>query len=208
MVELGIDPSTFKSLQDFASRQSVVRIDSKPAFIFQGEAFESDDSLKLLKNLLLDFFRGEVLDKINLASLDRLLVITAQNGKALFRHYAVLLKKSGSRIPRIELEEVGPRIDWTARRVQSASEEMAKQAMKVPKEAKKKLAKNIETSGMGDRMGRIHMERQDLSKLALAKPKALKKANQIAEAEAGKEASEQERPKKKRRKADKEAQAA
>ena len=48
----------------------------------------------------------------------------------------ILLKKSGSRTPRIELHEMGPRLDLELRRTKLASEELLKEARKVPKALK------------------------------------------------------------------------
>lgn len=50
--------------------------------------------------------------------------------------FRVLLKKSGTKIPRIELEEIGPRMDLTIRRQKLASDILFKQACKKPKELK------------------------------------------------------------------------
>lgn len=50
--------------------------------------------------------------------------------------FRILLKKSDTRIPRIELEEIGPRADLLCRRNKLASEDLFKQACKKPKELK------------------------------------------------------------------------
>lgn len=47
-----------------------------------------------------------------------------------------ILKKSGGRTPRVELEEMGPAFDLTLRRTRLASEDLMKQATKVPKVTK------------------------------------------------------------------------
>lgn len=75
---------------------------------------------------------------------------------------------------------MGPSIDWSIRRVQEADGEMMRQASKRPKIAKKdvesglgKKKKNIETDIMGDRVGRIHLGKQDLGKVQGRKVRAL-----------------------------------
>lgn len=46
------------------------------------------------------------------------------------------LKKSGTKIPRVELEEVGPSINLVMRRNKIATESLFKEARKIPKAAK------------------------------------------------------------------------
>ena len=47
-----------------------------------------------------------------------------------------MLKKSGSRTPRIEVEEMGPSLDLVLRRTHLASDDLMKAATKVPKVVK------------------------------------------------------------------------
>jgi len=176
MVECGIDHTTFKSMSDFESqRNAVVRMGGKPMFVFKGD-FDVNPDLGKLKNLLLDFFRGEVVEKLNLAGLDRVIVVTAHKEKVFFRHYGVVMKKSGSKYPKADLQLVGPSMDLTIRRAKYAPEEMQKRAMQQARlgpSAKNK--KNMSKGALGDKMGRVHMERQEFDKIALAKMKGLKK---------------------------------
>lgn len=51
-------------------------------------------------------------------------------------YFRILLKKSNSRVPRIELEEIGPRANLICRRIKLASEDLFKEACKKPKELK------------------------------------------------------------------------
>lgn len=51
-------------------------------------------------------------------------------------YFRILLKKSNSSIPRIELEEIGPRANLICRRIKLASEDLFKEACKKPKELK------------------------------------------------------------------------
>ena len=46
------------------------------------------------------------------------------------RSYKIILKKSGTRIPRIELEEMGPRMDLVLRRTHLASDDLFSTACK------------------------------------------------------------------------------
>lgn len=175
-------------------RKALVRMGSKPMMVFNGDEFETNDDLALLKNLLLDYFRGDVLPKINLAGLDTVIVTTAANGKVYFRVYGIALKKSGNKFPRVEMEEVGPRMDLTLRRRKSAASELRKHAMKVPYAAKPKQQKNTRTGQMGAKVGKIFMESQNLTELALTKPKALKRRGR------GSGEGEESSPSKKQRK--------
>ena len=76
---------------------------------------------------------------------------------------------------------MGPSLDLTLRRHQSADPEMLKLAMKRPKLKKKdvekglgKKTKNMEVDEMGDLRGRVHVGKQDLLKLQTRKMKGLK----------------------------------
>lgn len=183
MFELGIDGPSFRSMEAFdGERKAVVRVGSKPLVVFQGDLFSSSADLVILRNFFLDFFRGETLPKINLTAIDRVIVISAfpdpsNNNSALitFRHYGIIMKKSGSKFPRVELDEVGPHMNMTLRRRKQASEDLVKESLKVPKGAVVKLQKNIEVGHMGDRVGRVHMKKQDLSNLSVSRLKGLKK---------------------------------
>ncbi|XP_011826041.1 PREDICTED: ribosome production factor 2 homolog [Mandrillus leucophaeus] len=132
-------------------------------------------SLKDIKYVLLDFFRGPTVSNIRLAGLEYVLHFTALNGKIYFRSYKLLLKKSGCRTPRIELEEMGPSLDLVLRRTHLASDDLYKLSMKMPKALKPKKKKNISHDTFGTTYGRIHMQKQDLSKLQTRKMKGLKK---------------------------------
>eukprot|EP01135_Chromosphaera_perkinsii_P007298 Nk52_evm1s759 gene=Nk52_evmTU1s759 len=150
---------------------------TKPCLVFQGEAFEQKEEYAKLKNLLADFFKGPVVENIALGGLEHAMCFTVceETGNVLMRNYKILMKKSGTRTPYIDLIEMGPSMDFTMRRTWFASEDVQKQAYKVPKEAKAKKVKNIKHDDMGNKMGRIHMQSQDFNKLQLRKVKALKK---------------------------------
>lgn len=66
--------------------------------------------------------------------------------------------------------------DMEVRRTQWAPSELAKQALRRPKSAhyKPKSVKNVRKDGIGDQYGRLHIDKQDLNKLALRRFKTFK----------------------------------
>jgi len=177
MMEMSVDAATFKPMASFeGKRQAVVRIDSKPMFIFQGSEFESNPDLKTFKNLLLDYFRGQVLDKINLAGLDRVVVCTAHKSVVYFRHYGIILKTTGTKYPRVELDMVGPSMDLKVRRVRTGQTDLHKLSLQVPRTRPKTAQRKNKVPGQfGESMGQIHIGRQNLDDIAVAKRKGHKK---------------------------------
>ncbi|CAH2252155.1 ribosome production factor 2 homolog, partial [Pelobates cultripes] len=148
---------------------------TKPLLIFAGDNFEVNEDYRRLKSLLIDFFRGPTVSAVRLAGLEHVLHFTAVDGKIYMRSYKVLMKKSGCRTPRIELEEMGPSFDFVMRRTHLASDDLYKQSMKLPKALLGKKKKNISHNTFGTKFGRIHMQKQDLGKLQTRKMKGLKK---------------------------------
>lgn len=87
-------------------------------------------------NFGLDFFRGPKAEAVRLQGLEHVIQFTVIDGKIHFRSFKVLLKKSGSKLPRVELDEIGPRMDLTLRRHKLASDGLFKLARKQPKQLK------------------------------------------------------------------------
>ncbi|CAN7944070.1 unnamed protein product, partial [Ixodes pacificus] len=85
------------------------------------------------------------------------------------------MKKSGTKLPRVELEEMGPHLDFSMRRTKIASDDLFKTARRQPKQTKVTKKKNVEKTALGSTLGRIHMERQDFGQLQTRKLKGLKK---------------------------------
>ncbi|KAJ3092949.1 rRNA-binding ribosome biosynthesis protein rpf2 [Quaeritorhiza haematococci] len=172
MIEFGI--KDYIPLDIFENAKCAVG--HRPCILFVGELFEQDELYKKLRSFFLDFFRGEPADSVNLAGIDHVLAFIADpSGDIRFRVYTVSMKKSGGKIPRVELEEMGPSMDLTVRRTVFAPDDLLREAMKIPKELKPKKEKNIDRSAIGDKIGRIHMVKQDLSKLQTRKMKGLKR---------------------------------
>jgi ribosome production factor 2 len=147
----------------------------KPCFIFEGAEFEHEQQFITAKSLILDFFRGETVSRINLAGLDRVCVCSIVDSKLLLRHYTTSYHKAGSRLPRIELVPTGPNLDLVVRRSRFAVSTAMGQALRKPKTTEPKRVKNIARDEVfGDKLGRLHVEKQDLGKIQTRKMKGLK----------------------------------
>lgn len=182
MVELGIEK--YISLKEI--KVGKFPEGTKPMLLFTGEPFDTDHEFHRLKSLLIDFFRGPTVSAVRLAGLEHVLHFSAFDGKIYLRSYRCMLKKSGCRTPRIELEEIGPSIDLVLRRTHLASDDLYKLAHKHPRVLKPKKKKNISHDAFGTKMGQVHMQKQDLSKLHTRKMKGLRKrkGEVVAEEEA------------------------
>ncbi|KAI9489212.1 brix domain-containing protein 1 [Zychaea mexicana] len=151
----------------------------KPLMVFNGDKFESNETFKSLKNYFLDFFNGELVDAVDLQGLEYVMSFTAapetDNNKIFVRSYLVQMKKSGTRTPRVELEEMGPMMDLVVRRTELPKSDIWKKAVRVPKELKTKKEKNKAVDDMGDQYGRVHVGKQSFDKIQTRKMKGLKR---------------------------------
>eukprot|EP01026_Neomeris_dumetosa_P067809 TRINITY_DN6625_c0_g1_i4.p1 TRINITY_DN6625_c0_g1~~TRINITY_DN6625_c0_g1_i4.p1 ORF type:complete len:366 (-),score=45.32 TRINITY_DN6625_c0_g1_i4:181-1131(-) len=188
MLEFGIDQTTFQPLKNFPTAAKL-QAGNKPCLAFIGELFQTDEDMQLAKEMLLDTFRGEEVKSINLNGLDRIMVFVAtENRKIYLRQYLISLKKSGTRIPRTVLSEAGPRADLTLRRVQHAALDLRREAMKHPRIAKKP-EKNITTTMLDGKVGRIYVPQQNLKEVVMKKSKGTKR--EIREQAAARKAGNQ-----------------
>ena len=197
---------------------------------FASELFDTHPRFIQLKSLLMDLFNGEVIESICLPGLEHVISVTlspapilhaanpilgGSHGEDLqnlpkvhIRTYTVKLLPSGTRVPRVELTEMGPFIDLSLRRHQDADPEMWKAAMKRPKLKKQdvekglgKKRKNMEVDEMGNLRGRVHIARQDLGKLQTRKMKGLKSmpGEEDGDSDSGDSEQEDDSPRKKRK---------
>lgn len=193
MLEFGV--KDYKSLSSFQSKSSLVVAGSKPLMVFQGAAFEGDERMKRAKSLLLDFFGGVKADQVVLKGLDTAIVCSTidapkkdganvsgkdSSPEVLIRRFRIVMTKSGSRLPRVELDELGPRFTLALDRVKEPDRERWKQAIKVPKAAKETKVKNISKDAVGKRHARIHLGQQNVDQIhtvhhGISKQKKLKK---------------------------------
>ncbi|KAF9078000.1 Brix domain-containing protein [Rhodocollybia butyracea] len=190
-------------VENYVSMDSIPGIKStpghKPLMHFASELFDTHPRFIQLKTMLMSLFNGEAVESIYLKGLEHVISVslgptpatlnTASSStesttalpKVHIRTYTTSLLASGSRIPRVELTPMGPSMDLLLRRHTNPDPEMLKQAMKRPKLKKTdvekglgKKRKNMEVDVMGDLRGRVHVGKQDLSKLQTRKMKGLK----------------------------------
>ncbi|XP_039119881.1 ribosome production factor 2 homolog isoform X1 [Dioscorea cayenensis subsp. rotundata] len=168
LVEVGVE--NLKPMESFMyDKKLAPKIGSKPFFAFIGEGFESVEELKHLKEVLLDLFRGEVVENLNLAGVDRLYVCTAiSQTTVFFTHCALRLKRSGTTIPRMELVEIGPSMDFVVRRHRLPNDSLKKEAMKTASQQSKKQVKNVSRDVVQGKIGKIYMPDQQVGGMALS----------------------------------------
>ncbi|KAI1641196.1 Brix domain-containing protein-like protein [Biscogniauxia mediterranea] len=191
MLELHLNPESFRRLSQFKGRKFAIGL--RPMLSFSGTVFESpvNNEYTMAKSLFIDLFKGDSTnEKIDVEGLQYIVAFTADepvgddDKPAIhLRIYLLETKRSGQKLPRVELNEMGPRMDFRVGRMQVPDEALLKEAMKKPKSTEEKTKKNITTDSMGDKLGRIHLGRQDLGELQTRKMKGLKRNRDVEEAE-------------------------
>ncbi|XP_020088566.1 ribosome production factor 2 homolog [Ananas comosus] len=180
LVEVGVD--NFRSMESFVyDKKLTPKIGTKPFFAFIGDNFESSEELKHLKEVLLDLFRGEVVENLNLAGVDRVFMCTALSSTTVFMsHCALRLKRSGTSVPRMELVEVGPSMDLVVRRHRLPNESLKKEAMKAAPDQPKKI-KNVTSDVVQGKVGTIYIPDQQVGGMPLSnKVRGLKRERRVA----------------------------
>jgi ribosome production factor 2 len=185
MVEVGV--LRYKSIQDYGGAVPKKRIGSKPMMLFTGDLWQQDSSCQKMQNLLIDFYRGDVVEKLVTSGLDHLILFVASHHpktKELVVHqhtYFCKLKKDpnnlASKVPVPYLVSCGPDLTMMIRRTQFASPDLWKASLKQPQALKKKKVKNHTTNLFGETIGRLHIEKQDVDKMGGRKSKALRRAD-------------------------------
>lgn len=184
MLELYLDPESMRTLKQFKGKKPAIGL--RPMVVFAGTAWEStvQNEYTVAKSMLTDFFCGErTADKIDVEGLQYVVVLTADEGAGAesakpaihLRAYLIQTKRSGQKLPRVEVEEMGPRMDFRVGRMQEPEENMLKEALKKARGTEEKTKKNVSMDVMGDKIGRIHVGKLDLSDLQTRKMKGLKR---------------------------------
>ncbi|KAK0392313.1 hypothetical protein NLU13_1809 [Sarocladium strictum] len=197
MIELGLDAESFRTIAQFKTRKFAIGL--RPMVLFAGTAFESPvaNEYTLAKSMFLDFFKGDPSEKIDVEGLQYIVSISADEETSSsdpdvkpalhLRVYLISTKRSGQKLPRVEVEEIGPRMDFRIGRIREAEEAVLKEAMKKPKGMEERTKKNVTTDSMGDKLGRVHLGKQDLSEMQTRKMKGLKRSRMDAEEEQDRE---------------------
>ncbi|KAK4749299.1 hypothetical protein SAY87_026748 [Trapa incisa] len=181
LVEVGVE--NFKSMESYSYDKKISpRIGSKPFIVFVGEGFENVEELKHLKEVLLDLLRGEVVESLNIAGIDRAYVCTAVSSNRVFlTHCALRLKRSGTIVPRMELVEVGPSMDLVMRRHRLPNEGLRKEAMKTSIDKPKKKEKNVSQDAIQGKIGKIYIPDQKVGDMkVINKSKGVKRERREA----------------------------
>jgi ribosome production factor 2 len=140
MLELLIEPETLRTLSQFKNEKA--RVGLKPLIAFSGSAFESptENAYTLAKSVLLDLFKGPDVEKVDVEGLQYIMNFSVEEEEndevkpiIRMRCYLIRTKKAGGSLPKVEVEEMGPRIDFRVGRTKEADVEMLKEAMRKPK---------------------------------------------------------------------------
>ena len=200
MIELLIEPETLRTLSQFKNAKAAVGL--KPMLSFSGTPFESPtpNAYTLAKSLFLDLFKGEETNNVDVEGFQYMIHISAgeesdtvPQPQIQFRCYLIRTKKSGQSLPRVEVEEMGPRIDFRVGRIREAEDAVMKIALKKPRNlevsrlnvidmvstdllVQPREKKNIQMDVIGDKVGRIHMGKQDIGSIQTRKMKGLKRS--------------------------------
>jgi len=179
---------------------------SKPCITINGPEFENNPDFKIIGNIFVDFFKGEVIDKINLAGIDHVISITSNGTNSIFfNHYFVKFKKSGTKVPNVELEEIGPFFEFEVRRNKFAAEDLRKKTLPPKQSTRKKVI----TNKLKEHISNVHIPKQnieDIAKGITKRPKGLLKRKRdedldgnIGTKSEGDESETKQRPPKKRK---------
>eukprot|EP00764_Aduncisulcus_paluster_P011122 gnl/Carplike_NY0171/4117_a5568_397.p1 GENE.gnl/Carplike_NY0171/4117_a5568_397~~gnl/Carplike_NY0171/4117_a5568_397.p1 ORF type:complete len:287 (+),score=45.54 gnl/Carplike_NY0171/4117_a5568_397:31-861(+) len=182
----------FKSRTEECFRKVPTRqISSRPLIIFQGDAWMNDPISMDMRPFLLDYFRGFEQDKMSLHSVEQVIVFTSNSPdqsiavtnpldtprNVHMRVYHIDLQKGESAlIPASSLTECGPRISMKLTRYREPDKLVKRSAEYVFKERLQMKKDKTFFDTVGQKKGRLYVDKQDLSKIALRKFKGLGKA--------------------------------
>jgi ribosome production factor 2 len=134
IVELGI--INLKAMEEYDV--AGVAMGNRPLTIFNGDAWDEKPEYETLRSVFLDLYTGDTsAEMLDLRGISHLIAFSLNSKgtkpKVKMTVYKILLKKSGTKIPLVDLEEIGPFIEFELRRFTLANSDMMKDAMKAPK---------------------------------------------------------------------------
>ena len=207
MIEFGIVAADRINLAE-AAGLNCASAGSRPAMIFEGSEFESEPYFQRMKNFFLDFFAGSIENEVNLAGIDRAIVVSLRSANGsdavhaptsdcrgtmpvkdkgnvvvCFRHYGVVQTKAATSVitsaNSIKLVDIGPNFDLEVRRTAWADGPAFKRASRLPKQVLatlKLMHDNVDTDGLGNLRGQLHVGNQQIDTMALRKFKSHKES--------------------------------
>eukprot|EP00088_Acartia_fossae_P062562 TRINITY_DN75630_c0_g1_i1.p1 TRINITY_DN75630_c0_g1~~TRINITY_DN75630_c0_g1_i1.p1 ORF type:complete len:280 (-),score=1.54 TRINITY_DN75630_c0_g1_i1:18-803(-) len=156
----------------------------KPMVIFIGEEWEGT-RMKGIKSWWLDYFRGAEERTVMAPLYAKFMVafiaetLESKDDKEQFHMRVYTTSRNGKEV---QLTECGPRVMWEVVRWQEPSAEMWRRATKKPPSPYQPTAggvksKLMEINELGERLGRVTVETQDLSGIVSRRFKGLSKVN-------------------------------
>lgn len=140
MLELLVDVETLRTLNQFRNSKTAVGL--KPLLSFSGSAWDSPtaNAYTLAKSIFLDLFKGPDATNVDVQGLQYMIHLSVdeeeqEDVKPMIhlRCYLIKTKKGPNDLPLVDVEEMGPRIDFRVGRIKEADSDMWKEAMKKPK---------------------------------------------------------------------------
>ncbi|MCJ1404161.1 hypothetical protein MMC11_007386 [Xylographa trunciseda] len=139
MMEGIVQQGTARTLSQFGGAKC--RVGTKPLLSFSGTQFDEDgggSKFMLAKSMFIDFFRGGDAKEVDVEGLQWMISFAAaeefgegeKRDTIYMRCWRLVTKRSGQRLPRVEVEEMGPRVDFRLGRVREADEGLLREAQK------------------------------------------------------------------------------
>ena len=123
MAEMMIEE--YKSIKEFEGVKPPAA--TRLMFSFNGSEFETDNHLRMFKNMIVDFYRNDVNEKLVVDEITAMMVFTCVDHKVYMSVYHI----NGINKLNSEMNEVGPRITFIPGRNKFGAEDMREDAMKV-----------------------------------------------------------------------------
>merc|ERR1711918_13280 len=159
MVELGVE--AFKPSSNFKGNKRQKTINMS-CIVFIGREFGLKPEYKTARNLFLDTFRCQDQDFNHINYLNNVISIVAHQNKLYLRQYSISIDCLDNFETRLELDEVGPSIDFTMQRYQEATNPLFAQARQELRQSEHiKMSEMIHKKVFG-RHGSLYITTQDL----------------------------------------------